>query len=171
LIELSGLNTLKTVSTKLDGKTCNYLADVAQREGTTVSDVLRNMVDRSQNDGRPEEVYVDGDGRQKVDHSDESELMSIEVSPETFVLVSKLAEIKGWSIGDAVTHLYNSYPWHVLGCEDCMKQLFEDGILISTKEDLAEVLNKERAKYYVKAVNKVELPDLPKDVRSLIRVE
>ncbi len=36
---------MKTVSTKLDSKSHEYLIDLANKNGTTVSDVLRDMVD------------------------------------------------------------------------------------------------------------------------------
>jgi hypothetical protein len=162
---------MKTVSTKLDAKSCNYLRDIADREGSTVSDVLRNMVDRCQNEGGQDKIYVDNEGRQKVDQFQNESRLCLEVSPETYTLVSNLAEKRGWSISDTVTHLYNSYPWHVLGCEKCQRNILDQGVIISKLEDLSDMLNKERAIYYVKGANKVKISKLPEIVRSLIRVE
>lgn len=160
---------MKTVSTKLDDKSCNYLSDVAERERTTVSDVLRKMIDRYQDNGI-QEIYVDKEADLPPVPEDNRNVR-IDLSPDTYNLISNLAERKGWSVGGTITHLYNSYPWHVLACEKCQKNISDHGIVISTVDELKDILNKERATYYVKRANNVGLSDLPEEVQSLIRVK
>lgn len=62
---------MKTVSTKLDSKSHEYLIDLANKNGTTVSDILREMVDGLvQNEGTQDKTLLDVDRRKKIEQLD-----------------------------------------------------------------------------------------------------
>jgi hypothetical protein len=59
---------MKTVSTKLDSKLHEHLINLANKDGTTVSDILRDMVDGLvQNEGVLDETRSDDDRRIEID--------------------------------------------------------------------------------------------------------
>lgn len=69
---------MKTVSTKLDSKSHEYLIDLANKNGTTVSDVLRDMVDQLiQNEGMVDETHSDDERRREIGRL-ESELGNLD---------------------------------------------------------------------------------------------
>jgi hypothetical protein len=62
---------MKTVSTKLDSKSHEYLIDLANKNSTTVSDVMRDMVDGLiQNEGMQDKALSDVDRRKKIGQLD-----------------------------------------------------------------------------------------------------
>jgi hypothetical protein len=114
--------------------------------------------------------HVETEKKNSGEKASPKERQQIWVPSDTYALVAKLAEKREWTLSDTVTELYNSYPWHVLACEDCQKKALDDGLVISTKEDLSDVLDKERARYFVMGYKKYDLKDLPEGVRSMINV-
>ncbi|MHB8546470.1 MAG: hypothetical protein ACYDAJ_06860 [Nitrosotalea sp.] len=79
---------MKTVSTKLDSKSHEYLIDLANKNGTTVSDVMRGMVGRLiQKEDVVDQTLSDGDRRREIgrlesDMDNLSRLLSQDISNE-----------------------------------------------------------------------------------------
>ena len=91
-----------------------------------------------------------------------------ELNDDALSFIRKIADARKMSLSDAVSELYHSYPWHVMACETDQKRLYDSGIVITVKEDLMDVMNKERAKYYVMGRNNKKIEELPAEVGSLI---
>ncbi len=109
---------MKTVSTKLDSKSHEYLIDLANKNGTTVSDMMREMVDGLiQNEGMQDKTLSDVDRRKKIEqlHAEMDKIgrlldqdISVEKRQQYREQISKLEDKLSDLLGEESDMLENS---------------------------------------------------------------
>lgn len=130
---------MKTVSTKLDAKSHEYLLDVANKDGTTVSDYLRNMVDRLiQNEGRPVTKCSDDSRRQQIREL-ESEMNNFDRLQD--IPEHKKAEHiqKIWIVEDKLHSLLDEEYYFL---EESLVDILEQKSWVSNGDDFLEYIEK-----------------------------
>lgn len=118
------------------------------------------------------ESLVEQQPKPEIVTKPESKSATLRLSDSNIAILEKIRTKMGFkTLNDAVSELYNMYPWHVLGCEEHAKICLDRGIAVLAKDTLSDAINNEKAQFYILGINKTPLANLPQEIRDLIHVK